>query len=117
MNISVPLYYLATVNLLAFAGFWVDKKAAITGDWPIPEANLLLWSFWGGWLSARKCATSVSAQDMEATLRLNVEHHSTNMDCWSDTVDAAASLFALVRRFFETNNKKQTPRFFRNAGH
>jgi uncharacterized membrane protein YsdA (DUF1294 family) len=46
------LCYLLVMNVLTFALYWLDKRAARNGSWRIPEANLLLFGFLGGTLGA-----------------------------------------------------------------
>ncbi len=45
---SVVLFYLAGVNLAAFAAFGIDKWKAVRHRWRIPEATLLGLSLIGG---------------------------------------------------------------------
>lgn len=40
--------YFLLINLLTFALYWHDKRAAVRGGWRIPEASLLLGGFLGG---------------------------------------------------------------------
>lgn len=44
--------YLIAINLLTYALYWLDKRAAVRGGWRIPEATLLLAGFAGGTLAA-----------------------------------------------------------------
>ena len=45
---SVVLFYLAGVNLAAFAAFGIDKRKAVRHRWRIPEATLLGLCLLGG---------------------------------------------------------------------
>lgn len=40
--------YFVGINLLAVFLFWMDKRRAQSGDWRIPERQLLGVMFWGG---------------------------------------------------------------------
>lgn len=46
------LLYIAALNLLTFAVYYVDKKAAIRGAQRTPEINLHVLSILGGWPGA-----------------------------------------------------------------
>lgn len=48
---QVALYVLL-INLVTFAAFWADKRAAIGGRWRTPERRLLLLTALGGWFGA-----------------------------------------------------------------
>ena len=53
MNLhSLMMYYLLTVNVVAFAAFGIDKYKAKRGLWRISEATLLLLAVVGGSLGA-----------------------------------------------------------------
>ena len=41
LTISIPL---ATLNVVAFVLYGVDKRRAMTGGWRIPERTLLVWA-------------------------------------------------------------------------
>ena len=45
---SVVLFYLAGVNLAAFAAFGIDKRKAVRHRWRIPETTLLGLCLLGG---------------------------------------------------------------------
>ncbi|MCA0257423.1 MAG: DUF1294 domain-containing protein [Proteobacteria bacterium] len=40
--------FLLVINIIAFATFWFDKRAAIHGERRVPESTLLLMAFLGG---------------------------------------------------------------------
>lgn len=42
-------YHLFFINLVTFIAYGVDKRAAIRGNWRIPEINLHTLEFLGGW--------------------------------------------------------------------
>jgi uncharacterized membrane protein YsdA (DUF1294 family) len=44
--------YLATINLVAFAVYGLDKRAAVRGGWRVRESTLLLLAFAGGSVGA-----------------------------------------------------------------
>ena len=44
--------YVLVINVLTFAAFWADKRAAIGGQWRTPERRLLLLTALGGWIGA-----------------------------------------------------------------
>jgi uncharacterized membrane protein YsdA (DUF1294 family) len=46
------VFYLLAINLLTFAIYWLDKRAAVRGDRRIPESTLLMCGFGGGTLAA-----------------------------------------------------------------
>ena len=46
------VYHLALINLTAFIAYGIDKKAAVKGEWRVPEANLHTLEFLGGWIGA-----------------------------------------------------------------
>ena len=48
MGNSILIWYLATVNLITFTAFGIDKWKAVHKQWRIPEKTLLGLSFIGG---------------------------------------------------------------------
>ena len=52
MNLPALGLYLAAINLVTFAAFWSDKRAALRREWRIPERRLLLMTALGGWIGA-----------------------------------------------------------------
>ena len=46
------VYHLGCINIATFAAYGVDKRAAIRGNWRVPEANLHALEFLGGWPGA-----------------------------------------------------------------
>ena len=52
MNLPALGLYLAAINLLTYAAFWSDKRAAIRREWRMPERRLLLMTALGGWIGA-----------------------------------------------------------------
>ena len=46
------VYHLVCINISAFLAYGADKRAAVRGDWRIPEAHLHTLEFLGGWLGA-----------------------------------------------------------------
>jgi len=50
--LTALLWYLAAVNLAAFAAFGVDKQRALSGGWRIPERRLLGLAVAGGGVGA-----------------------------------------------------------------
>ena len=52
MNLPALGLYLAAVNLVTFAAFWSDKRAAVRRERRFPERSLLLMTALGGWIGA-----------------------------------------------------------------
>ncbi|HEX5777072.1 MAG TPA: DUF1294 domain-containing protein [Caulobacteraceae bacterium] len=52
MSLPALGLYLAAINLVTFAAFWSDKRAAIRRERRIPERSLLLMTALGGWIGA-----------------------------------------------------------------
>ena len=48
MGNTILIWYLATVNLITFTAFGIDKWKAVPKQWRIPEKTLLGLSFIGG---------------------------------------------------------------------
>ena len=46
------VYHLVCINISVFWAYGVDKRAAVRGNWRIPEADLHTLEFLGGWLGA-----------------------------------------------------------------
>ena len=46
------VYHLACINISTFLAYGADKRAAIHGDWRVPEAHLHTLEFLGGWIGA-----------------------------------------------------------------
>ena len=46
------VYHLACINIATFLAYGVDKRAAMRGDWRVPEADLHTLEFLGGWPGA-----------------------------------------------------------------
>lgn len=46
------VWVFGVVNLLTFATYWRDKRAAAAGRWRVAERTLHLWSLAGGWPAA-----------------------------------------------------------------
>ena len=46
------VFQLASINLVTFVAYGVDKRAAQKGDWRVPESNLHTLEFLGGWAGA-----------------------------------------------------------------
>ncbi|MBR1756771.1 MAG: DUF1294 domain-containing protein [Alphaproteobacteria bacterium] len=46
------VYHLACINIVTFAAYGADKRAAVRGAWRVPEANLHTLEFLGGWIGA-----------------------------------------------------------------
>lgn len=46
------VFHLISINLTTFMAYGVDKKAAINKDWRIPEKDLHMLEFLGGWIGA-----------------------------------------------------------------
>ena len=46
------VFQLASINLVTFVAYGVDKRAAQKGDWWVPESNLHTLEFLGGWAGA-----------------------------------------------------------------
>ncbi len=53
MYVEIAFGCLFAVNAAAFGVFWYDKRAAAREGWRISEAQLLTWSFFGGWFAAK----------------------------------------------------------------
>ena len=52
MNLPALGVYLAAINLVTFAAFWSDKRAAVRRERRFPERSLLLMTALGGWIGA-----------------------------------------------------------------
>lgn len=48
MNLTALGLYLAAINLVTFAAFWSDKRAAVRRERRFPERSLLLMAALGG---------------------------------------------------------------------
>jgi uncharacterized membrane protein YsdA (DUF1294 family) len=46
------IFWLAGINISTFIAYGVDKKAAIKKSWRVPEKDLHLLEFLGGWIGA-----------------------------------------------------------------
>lgn len=46
------VYQFVAINPVTYLAYWVDKKAAIKGEWRIPEKNLHTLEMLGGWSGA-----------------------------------------------------------------
>lgn len=46
------VYHLACINLATFTAYGADKRAAERGDWRVPEIQLHVLEFLGGWPGA-----------------------------------------------------------------
>lgn len=46
------VYHLACINLATLLAYFADKRAAVRGDWRVPEAHLHTLEFLGGWVGA-----------------------------------------------------------------
>lgn len=46
------VFQLASINLVTFIAYGVDKRAAQKGNWRVPESNLHTLEFLGGWAGA-----------------------------------------------------------------
>lgn len=66
-------YYVLIINLGAFALFWSDKRRAVMADWRVPERDLLIVAFMGGWPGAKLAQIMLHHKRRELTfgLRLN----------------------------------------------
>ncbi len=66
-------YYLLAINLGAFALFWSDKRRAVMAEWRVPERDLLIVAFMGGWIGAKIAQALLHHKRPELTfgLRLN----------------------------------------------
>ena len=47
----LPIFYLITINLIAFLGMWWDKRKAAKQDWRVSEGTLFILGFIGGALA------------------------------------------------------------------
>lgn len=45
-------FHLVLINIFTFLAYWKDKKAAIKGEWRIPEKDLHSLELLGGWSGA-----------------------------------------------------------------
>ncbi len=52
MLLVFAFFQLIFSNLTAFIAYGVDKRAAIRGNWRVPENNLHTLEFMGGWIGA-----------------------------------------------------------------
>ena len=46
------VFQLIFINFSTFIAYWVDKRAAVRGDWRVSERDLHMLEFLGGWLGA-----------------------------------------------------------------
>lgn len=46
------VYHLCIINGVTFIAYGVDKRAAVSGNWRTPEADLHTLEFLGGWIGA-----------------------------------------------------------------
>ena len=46
------VYQFIVINPVTYLAYWVDKRAAIRGEWRIPERNLHMLEMLGGWSGA-----------------------------------------------------------------
>lgn len=46
------VFHLASINMTTFVAYGLDKKAAVRGEWRVPENTLHVLEFLGGWLGA-----------------------------------------------------------------
>jgi len=46
------VYHLCWINIISFIAYGTDKRAAVNGAWRIPEADLHILEFLGGWIGA-----------------------------------------------------------------
>lgn len=51
-GITVLLLYFTVINIITFAAYGIDKRAAVRGDWRIPEKTLLALAAVGGAIGA-----------------------------------------------------------------
>lgn len=77
---------LAAVNLLTFAAYWVDKRAAIHGRRRIAERALHLWSLAGGWPAAWWAQRALRHKSAKVSFRrwywVTVVLHGVGMAGW-----------------------------------
>lgn len=46
------VFHLISINFVTIIAYWRDKKAAIAGDWRVPEIDLHMLELLGGWCGA-----------------------------------------------------------------
>lgn len=46
------VFQIVSINITAFLAYWLDKRAAQRGAWRVPERDLHLLEFLGGWIGA-----------------------------------------------------------------
>ncbi len=46
------VFQFISINLITILAYWKDKRAAVRGEWRIPEAQLHTLEFLGGWSGA-----------------------------------------------------------------
>lgn len=46
------VYQFISINIVTYLAYWVDKRAAVRGEWRIPERNLHTLEMLGGWSGA-----------------------------------------------------------------
>ena len=85
------------VSLMAFAIYYKDKRAAVTGSWRTPESTLHIWALFGGWPGAVIAQQTLRHKTQKKSFRhvfwltvmLNVAAFS-----WMHTVEGARLLRA-----------------------
>ena len=65
---NLPLYLVA-INLLTYALYWQDKRAAINGSWRISEGTLLLSGLAGGTFGAFFAQRQLRHKNRKATFQ------------------------------------------------
>ncbi|SFU50870.1 Uncharacterized membrane protein YsdA, DUF1294 family [Polaromonas sp. YR568] len=97
----LPLWILPALfafNLLTFWMYWVDKRAAQTGQWRTPESTLQLLALAGGWpgawLAQQVLRHKSSKQPFRAVYWLMAALHGLLLGAWLFWPPLRASLTA-----------------------
>lgn len=75
------VFQLISINVVTFIAYGVDKRAAVRGNWRVPEIQLHTLEFLGGWLGAYLAQRFFSPQNFQEKLSGNVSADDCNGIC------------------------------------